>query len=225
MNIGLALLPILQKAKSAAASLKWRFGCNIEGVRVAYAVALTRVEMGEFANIAHHAELTDARIGKRSSIGRYTKIRNSDLGAYCSISWDVTIGAVGHPLNLPSSHAFSYRAQFGIVDSDFSMTHERVRIGNDVWIGCGAIVMPGVTIGNGAVIGAGAVVTNDVEPYSVVSGVPARFMRYRFGRELIEQLESLCWWDWDDVKLRSRISFFKVPLSEESLLALLEEER
>lgn len=98
-----------------------------------------------------------------------------------------------------------------------------MRIGNDVWIGCGVIVMPGVSIGDGAVVGAGAIVTKDVEPYSVVSGVPARLMRYRFDRETIETLESLDWWDWDDATLRSRISFFREPLSKETFEALTKE--
>lgn len=98
-----------------------------------------------------------------------------------------------------------------------------MRIGNDVWIGCSVIVMPGVSIGDGAVVGAGAIVTKDVEPYAVVSGVPARLMRYRFDRETIDALESLSWWDWDDVTLRSRISFFREPLSKEALEALLKE--
>lgn len=224
MSLELAFRPVAQRLKSAVRSLSWRLGCKERGVRIANRVVLSRVSCGPYVNIAHDAELHDVELGKRTSVGRYTKIRDASIGSYCSISWDVTIGAVSHPMDRPSSHAFSYRSQFGIVERDESLrgvTH--VRIGNDVWIGCGVIVMPGVSIGDGAVVGAGAIVTKDVEPYSVVSGVPARLMRYRFDRETIETLESLDWWDWDDATLRSRISFFREPLSKETLEALTKE--
>jgi len=69
-------------------------------------------------------------------------------------------------------------------------------IGNDVWIGYGAIVMRGLKIGNGAIIGAGAVVTRDVEPYTIVGGVPAKVIKKRFSFEDIKKLEELKWWEY-----------------------------
>lgn len=71
----------------------------------------------------------------------------------------------------------------------------RILIGNDVWVGNNAILLRGITVGNGAVIGAGAVVTKDVEPYTIVGGVPARPIRKRFSQPVIEKLEQLQWWD------------------------------
>ncbi len=68
-------------------------------------------------------------------------------------------------------------------------------IGNDVWIGYRAFIKAGVTVGDGAVIGAGAVVTKDVEPYSIVGGVPAKIIRYRFEENIRKQLLDLKWWD------------------------------
>ena len=64
----------------------------------------------------------------------------------------------------------------------------RVSIGNDVWIGHGATVLPGVSVGDGAVLAAGAVVTRNVAPYAVVAGVPARFLRWRFPPEVAARL-------------------------------------
>ena len=69
-------------------------------------------------------------------------------------------------------------------------------IGNDVWIGYRAAIMPGVTIGDGAIIGACSVVTRDVPPYSIVGGNPARIIRKRFDEQTIAQLQQLAWWDW-----------------------------
>ena len=70
-----------------------------------------------------------------------------------------------------------------------------VNIGNDVWIGEKAIILDGVTIGNGAVIAAGAVVTKDVQPYSIVGGVPAKHIKFRFDEETRCIIEQSCWWD------------------------------
>ena len=79
-------------------------------------------------------------------------------------------------------------------------------IGNDVWIGYEAIIMPGVKIGDGAIVGTRAVVTGDVPRYTIVGGVPARPIRKRFDDETIRRLEALRWWDWDEEKLRRNLS-------------------
>lgn len=75
------------------------------------------------------------------------------------------------------------------------MPNGDIVIGNDVWIGYEAVIMPGVHIGDGAVIGTRAVVTKDVEPYTIVGGVPAKPIRKRFDNDTILKLESLRWWD------------------------------
>lgn len=69
-------------------------------------------------------------------------------------------------------------------------------VGHDVWMGMGAMVMPGVTIGHGAIIAARSVVTHDVPPYAIVGGNPARTMRMRFDERTVERLLAVAWWDW-----------------------------
>ena len=69
-------------------------------------------------------------------------------------------------------------------------------IGNDVWIGYEALIMPGVKIGNGAIIAARSVVTADVAAYSIVGGNPARQIQARFAPDIVARLEALAWWDW-----------------------------
>ncbi|WP_329955284.1 CatB-related O-acetyltransferase [Xanthomonas albilineans] len=76
-------------------------------------------------------------------------------------------------------------------------------IGNDVWIGHGAIVLSGVTVGDGACIGAGAVVSKDVPPYAIVAGNPARVVRMRFEQQIISRLLQIRWWNWPIEKIRA----------------------
>lgn len=79
-------------------------------------------------------------------------------------------------------------------------------IGNDVWIGYKALIMPGVKIGNGAIISSRSVVTSDVPAYAVVGGNPAKVIKKRFPDETIEALENLAWWDWPVDKITQNLN-------------------
>ena len=83
----------------------------------------------------------------------------------------------------------------------------RIHIGNDVWIAAGVTITNGAQIGDGCVIGAGAVVVHDIEPYSVVVGVPGKPIKKRFDAETIQKLEEIKWWDWDEDRIRRNIMF------------------
>jgi acetyltransferase-like isoleucine patch superfamily enzyme len=78
-----------------------------------------------------------------------------------------------------------------------------VVIGNDVWVGMDAVILSGVTIGDGAVVGAGAMVTKNVEPYAIVAGNPARFIRYRFAPDVCAALQETAWWNWPIEKIKA----------------------
>lgn len=78
-------------------------------------------------------------------------------------------------------------------------------IGNDVWIGYDATIMPGITIGDGAIIGSRSVVTKDVAPYEIVGGNPAQVIRSRFDEETIAFLLDLKWWDWSIEKISKNV--------------------
>jgi len=78
-------------------------------------------------------------------------------------------------------------------------------IGNDVWLGMEAMVMPGVTIGDGAIIAARAVVVKDVAPYTIVGGNPARLLKRRFDQDVIDALLEIRWWDWPIEKIEANL--------------------
>ena len=86
-----------------------------------------------------------------------------------------------------------------------------VTIGNDVWIGGNVTILPGVNIGDGAIVAAGAVVTKDVEPYAIVGGVPARVIKYRFSKDVIDKLLEIKWWNWSLDKIEENIDLFFEP--------------
>jgi acetyltransferase-like isoleucine patch superfamily enzyme len=84
-------------------------------------------------------------------------------------------------------------------------TRGNVMIGNDVWIGSDVTILSGSTIGDGAVIGAKSLVSGSIPPYSIVGGVPARVIKYRFPPNEVETLLSLSWWDWPEADLQQCI--------------------
>ena len=117
------------------------------------------------------------------------------FGNYCSIANGVKIFRANHPLNMFTTHPMFYNPIMGYVDRD-KLYRPTLNIGNDVWIGANAIILPSVnTIGNGAVIDAGAIMTKDVAPYTIVCGNPAKLVKKRFNDRQIEYLEQSRWWE------------------------------
>lgn len=120
--------------------------------------------------------------------------RYTTIGRYCSIAAGVRVFNRDHPTDYKSMHIFFFNSLLKYVKED-SVQFTPLRIGNDVWIGYGAIILPNVTeIGDGAVIGANAIVAKNVPPYAVVVGHPARVVRYRFSKPIIEKLLAEKWW-------------------------------
>lgn len=128
------------------------------------------------------------------------------IGSFCSIGSGaafIMAGNQGHRHEWISTFPFYWMAEvaaFSGAKNGYLPAGDTV-IGNDVWIGAEAIIMPGITIGDGAVIGTRAVVTRDVDPYSIVGGNPAKLIRRRFDDGDIALLQEMQWWDWPDDRL------------------------
>lgn len=121
-----------------------------------------------------------------------------EVGAFCSFAESVLIfGGGEHRVDWVTTHPL--RIAFnspGAGQDGHPHSKGATRIGNDVWIGHGALVLSGVTVGDGACIGAGAVVSKDVPAYSIVAGNPGRVVRMRFSETQIHQLLRISWWNW-----------------------------
>jgi virginiamycin A acetyltransferase len=131
------------------------------------------------------------------------------IGKFCMIASDVTfiMNGANHLTEAITSYPFA------IFGGDWKDAMEGKKypakgdtiIGNDVWIGYKATIMPGVNIGDGAIIASQATVTRDVEPYSIVGGNPARLIKKRFSQEDIKRLLKLKWWDWEVEKISKHV--------------------
>ncbi|NSL89804.1 type B chloramphenicol O-acetyltransferase [Chitinophaga sp. Mgbs1] len=125
------------------------------------------------------------------------------IGSYCSIGSGVSFimaGNQGHRHDWISSFPFFYMSEipyFRQSRDGYQPAGDTV-VGNDVWIGSEAMIMPGITIGDGAVIGSRALVTKDVEPYAIVGGNPAKLIRKRFSDHHITLLMEMKWWNWEE---------------------------
>lgn len=151
-------------------------------------------------------------------IGKFTSIANGV---------EIIMGAANHPIQSFSTYIFGeYSEEWlhkqGMTKKDMPDKGDTI-IGNDVWIGRQAMIMPGVTIGNGVIIGARSLVTKDVPPYAIVGGNPAKVIRYRFDEETINFLEDLKWWDFSPEQLEEAIPYLStldLKTAKEKLLAI-----
>lgn len=156
------------------------------------------------------------------SVGKYTygthniKIHswgegsNIVIGNFCSIAGNINIYLGGnHRTDWITTYPFGHISK-NVFNKFNGVGHPKtngdVVIGNDVWIAENVTIMSGVKIGDGAVIANNSHVVKDVEPYSIVGGNPAKFIKYRFSQEQISKLLEICWWNWSDEKINNELS-------------------
>lgn len=179
-----------------------------------HAETLTRnVKFEDHVRIESGCFIGAAKIGRYTFIGKdsYVDKSTETIGRFCSIAMGTKISLQNHPMKWVSTHPFSYAKRYGFVATNIAIegvTTGKTKIGNDVWIGANVTILSGVTIGDGAVIGADSLVTKNVEPYSIVSGSPAKHIRFRFDEATVAALLKIQWWNWSDEDLRKNISRF-----------------
>jgi len=131
------------------------------------------------------------------------------IGKFCMIASDVTFIMNGgnHLTDSITTYPFAIFGQdwAAAMKGKSYPSKGNTVIGNDVWIGYGATIMPGVTIGDGAIIATKSVVTSDVAPYTIVGGNPSRQIKERFSPDVVDQLIKLKWWDWPIDKVTANL--------------------
>lgn len=159
--------------------------------------------------INHRTIITNSHLGFGSYIANDSNIAKTTIGRYTSVGPRVVCVFGNHPTSrFVSTHPafFSNLKQVGFTYTQEQLFKEfadpvqkdapyTIAIGNDVWIGADVRILDGATIGDGAIVAAGALVNKDVAPYSIVGGVPAKHIKYRFNEAEIQFLQQLQWWD------------------------------
>lgn len=190
------------------------------------------VSIGDSAIVAESHLESNSEINRRnwivqSKIGSYTYtglgtiILYADIGGFCSISWNVSIGGANHDYNKVTTSRLTryHRMDTGkLINNNNEEYLKPCVIGNDVWIASNVVILRGVKIGNGAIIGAGAVVTKDVEPYSIIVGVPARVIKKRFNNNIISVLEKIQWWNWPKDIIRANLDLIYSSIVDDNVI-------
>ncbi len=171
--------------------------------------------LGAYCEVGARTMLLDVTMGDYSYVVNDAQITYTTIGKFCSIAAMTRINPGNHPMHRATQAHFTYRASAYFPgeadDADFFAWRKEhhVDIGHDVWVGHGAIVLPGRSIGTGAVVAAGATVTKNVPAYTIVAGNPARVIRRRFPLEIEHRLVNLAWWDWSHEALRAALPDFR----------------
>lgn len=136
-------------------------------------------------------------LGDRLIIGKFVAIAQAA---------QFVMNGANHPMDGFSTYPFQMFGVEGAPDVTAKPHRGDMVIGNDVWIGREAVVMPGVRIGDGAIIGTRAQVVKDVPPYAVVVGNPGRVVKLRFPEATVAELLAIRWWDWEPEKIARNVA-------------------
>lgn len=166
------------------------------------------IEIGDYT--IYNDFVSDPLLFEQNNVLYHHPINHERLiiGNFCSIACGTKFlfNSANHTLKSLSTYTFPlFYEDWNLEKTNITTAWDNkgdIIIGNDVWIGYEAIIIAGVHVGNGAIIAAHAVVTKDVQPYTIVGDVPARFIRKRFNEEIIQELEKLKWWNWPIEKIR-----------------------
>lgn len=165
------------------------------------------------AKINKNVKVYQSNINAYSYVGSGTELICADIGKFCSIAHRCSIGLGSHSINNISTSPIFTSIKNGTghswaVKNTFQES-QRVSIGNDVWIGIEVIIMGGLQIGNGVIIGAGSIVTKSIPDYAIAVGSPAKIIKYRFEKPIIDKLMQIKWWNITEEKLRNNLKLFQ----------------
>lgn len=182
-----------------------------ETIYLKHVITNPNIMVGDFT--MYNDFVNDPTLFEKNNVLYHYPINHDKLqiGKFCSIACGAKFlfDSANHTLSSLSTYPFPlFFEEWGLEKKDVTKAWDNkgdIVIGNDVWIGYEAVILAGVTIGDGAVIGTRAVVTNDVPPYTVVGGVPAKPIKKRFSEETISALLEIQWWNWSEERIARNI--------------------
>lgn len=193
-----------------------------KGVPLGDDTVIVNSRVAEYCEIDRRNYIHNSIIGRFTYSGWNTYIGFTDIGKFCSLSRNVDIGGCEHNYKAVTTMPVKKIMQMKTGVHPEWKECKKVHIGNDVWIGQGAAILNkgGITIADGAVVAAGAVVCNDIGPYEIWGGVPAKFIKYRFRKEWIMKLLEIEWWNFPLSMIENNIKLFQGNLSEDIIVQL-----
>ncbi len=188
-----------------------------ENVLCADDVVVDRSVLAKNVEIGRRTYIQDSTFGFGSYIGQNSLVKFTNVGKFNSISWNVSIGGSNHNYNSPNMYTSYWWKK--VFDECYPDEKEGMfgEIGNATWISAGVNIVRGVKIGDGAVIGAGAVVTQDVPPFAIAVGIPAKVIKYRYDAETIKVLNEIKWWNWPAEIIKKNSKVLHDDLTKENL--------
>ncbi|NRT80239.1 CatB-related O-acetyltransferase [Clostridium beijerinckii] len=178
-------------------------------------ITRSNIKVGDYT--IYNDFYNDPREFEKNNVLYQYPINNDKLiiGKFCSIACKAKflMTSGNHTMRSLSTYTFPiFYEEWGLDVSLITDAWDNkgdIVIGNDVWIGYDAIIMSGVKIGDGAIIGTRAIVTNDVSPYTIVGGIPAKVIKKRFDDDIILNLLKIKWWDWPYEKIKANIKYIQ----------------
>lgn len=161
-------------------------------------ISIKDVEIQNGSNIS-----IDSIIGAHSYIGFNCTITKSNIGRYCSIANNVSIGVGEHKIERISTSSLFYEHPYEV------LTEGDCNIGNDVWVGTNSVIRRGVTIGDGVIIGANSFVNKNLPDFCIAVGSPAKILRFRFSEDQILVIKNSKWWDLEIDEAAQKISIIQ----------------
>ena len=180
-------------------------------IKVGLNVNIDNCIWGQNNYISDNCRIKNVSLGDFTYLNEKVELFNVKIGKFCSIGPNVKIGFGAHPTHFVSTHPVFYSKNKPFetfADMEYFNEYTQIEIGNDVWIGSDVKIIGNIVIGDGAIVAAGAIVTKNVEPYSIVGGIPAKVIKLRFEPSTINKIQNSQWWDKDINWLKTNYKYF-----------------